>query len=262
MINLLRADFYRVIKNKLVIVSLILAIVVPFVLAGAFYGLKELMKYLEPSSAEYFDTLFGARILIGTTFSFTNNLGIVFPVFAVIIVLSDVTSGMIRNKIILGYSRHKIFASLFLTTLTYCLVLIIAYASMTALASILFLGKGEITDEHARTIIYFYALGLLQYVMVAAISTGLSLTLLNSAGSIVLTVALCLVLGLVSQIFGLFDSSKFEHVVNFIPGLVMSKYQLGEIELIPFLEGVGGALIVSGLFYTLGTLAFNKKDMK
>ena len=217
---------------------------------------------LDPSSKESALTLMNARMLVGTTFSFTNNFGLVLPVFAAIIIMADVTSGTIRNKLILGYRRSQIFASHFLTTMAYCLVLIGVYAAMTALWSPIFLGANTISSEHAVTLVYFYVLGLLSFVLVSAVATCFSLVTLNMAGSILLTLVFGMGFGLLAQILGSIDYSSFEHVAYFLPNFVVNVFNVREITLTMFLEGAAGTLLFALAFFFLGMLGFGKRDLK
>ena len=262
MINLLRTDFYRLIKNKLVLISLIVAAAFPFVIAAAFCGLKALVSLDGEEMGDIIDAVLDSHMLVASTFSFTNNFGIALPIFATILVMADINSGTIRNKIILGYSRHKIFLSHFITSLAYCLVLITVYAGMTALWSVVFLKTGDISAERVRSLIYFYILGLLLYAMVAAIATSLSLVTFSSVGSIILTIVLCMSIGLATQLVAAFDYSKFENIVNFVPAFVVGVFQMSEINTTMFLESLVGTIVFGALFYVLGTFGFSKKDLK
>jgi len=260
--NLLRADFFRIFKHKLSLVSLIIAVVFPVALAGIFFGLKKLLTFGDADVETDLGMLLNAHAVVSSTFSFTNNFGIVMPIFATIIIMADINSGTIRNKIILGYSRHKIFASHFLTSLVYCLVLMTVYAGMTVLWSVLFFGKGEITREHAMSLLYFFILGLLLFAMVSVICTSLSLLTFHNVGAIILTLVICMGLGLATSLISAFDYSKFEHVMHFIPTFVVNIFQMKEISLTMFIEALVGTVAFGGLFYILGTFGFARKDLK
>lgn len=261
--NLLKADFYRLSKNKLVYISLIVSLVLPFLISGMIFGVKEFLKSIgDDSSSALYDLVLNSHAIVSTTFSFANNFGIVLPVFATTIIIADITSGTIRNKLILGYNRHKIFFSHFIVTLTYCLTLIIVYTSMTALSSSLFLGTGTISQEHATSLVYFYILGVISYVMVSAFATFLSLSTFSGVGSVILTVAFCMGIGLISTLFAMVDYSSFQYVVYAIPSFVTTAFQTSEITLTMFLESLVGTLVFTALFYVAGTFIFNKKDLK
>lgn len=260
--RLLKADFFRLFHSKLALVSLIISTIFPLLMAGLFYALREITKNANLEQSAMIDMMLGGRMLIGTSFSLSSNVGIILPVFAALLVMADINSGSVRGKIIIGHKRHHIFASHYLVTMTYCLVLIAVYAAMTTLWGALFLGLGEIGSEYAVSLVYFYVLGLLNFAMVAAIATCFSLTTFSTPPAVLLTLVSCLVIGLASSIISSFDYSSFEHVAYFIPGFVTSLFQNKEISATMFLEGVGGTVIFGAGFYVVGALLFNRKDLK
>ena len=117
MLNLLKADFFRILKTKIVYVSLIIAFVLPLLMSGLVAGVVGLIGYDDPETASAATQLISNQLLIQTTFSSTQNFGIIVPVFTVIVIMADISSGTVRNKLIYGYKRHEIFASHFITSL-------------------------------------------------------------------------------------------------------------------------------------------------
>ena len=115
MLELLKVDFKRVLRDKLFLVVCILsgvfALTTPllylliFKLAGA--GDLEELALLGVSvngKSQFFDF-----------FSLANNLGLIAPVLLAVALCKDFSHGTIRNKIICGKSRTKIYFSLFCT---------------------------------------------------------------------------------------------------------------------------------------------------
>ncbi len=260
--NLLRADFNRIFKSKITIISLALAAVIPVLIAGLYLVLKKLMGEVDPDSGDLIGLLVNSHSLIATTFSFTNNFGIVMPIFAAIIVMADITSGTIRNKVILGYNRHKIFGSHFISALAYCLTIMTIYAAMTALWGVVFLGKVDMGADYARSLVFFYVLGLLEFIMVSAVAVCLSLITFSNVGAIMLTLVVCMGSGLLVSIIAIFATDKLEAIFRFIPGYSMLSFQAGKISVEEFWKGAVGTAVVTVLFYLLGTFVFNKKDIK
>ena len=88
------------------------------------------------------DQLNGAKLLTGPTmllnsFSPVQNFGIAIPVNLISFTCLEFTQGTIRNKIIAGNSKFKIYASLYLSGLVFAFALIIVYAAIcTGLGSI------------------------------------------------------------------------------------------------------------------------------
>ena len=262
MINLIRADFYRILKNKLALISLIIAAVIPFVLAAAFLGLREIFVSLDPETEEIIGFMLNARALIATTFSYTNNFGIVIPVFTALIIMADINGGVIRNKIILGYNRYKIFGSLFITTLVYSLAIMVIYAAMTAFWSVVLLGINEMDKEQILSMVYFYILGFVGLVFMVSIVSTIGLSTLSTPAAIIISLVICMILGLVNSTVSAFDYSEFKHIIQFVPGFVVASYSMGNIDFTTFLEGLTANIIFGGAIYLAGTLAFDHKDLK
>ena len=262
MLNLLKADFFRILKTKIVYVSLIIAFVLPLLMSGLVAGVVGLIGYDDPETASAATQLISNQLLIQTTFSSTQNFGIIVPVFTVIVIMADISSGTVRNKLIYGYKRHEIFASHFITSLCYALVVMLVYAGMTLLWSGVILGAFKNDTTSITHYAYFYALGFLGVVTTVAIACALSLSLLNTAGGIILTVVICMFFGFLSPVLAMFEANYEEyvvHILRFLPGYAIS---YAEIDTIKFIEGLGGVALFSGGFYALGTFVFNCRDFK
>ncbi len=263
MIRLLKADFYRLFKNRLVLIGFIAAAVLPLFLCAIVLLVRFLFGLIGESYATEAEAMLNARVIISTSFSFSNNFGIILPLFATLVIMSDISSGGIRNKIIAGHKRHEIYFSHFMTTLVYCLLSIAIYAAMTALWAILFLGPNSISGAYVVSYVYFYLLGFAGYIFVASITTSMSLMTLNTPAAIVLTLALCFAFGMVPQFIGLIDYSPFEHAVSFIPNFVVAMAQMKpEITPVMLVEGLAGTALFAGAFYVAGVMRFNKRDLR
>ena len=111
MLSLLKADFYRMLKSKITIVSLILSIIFPIFVALLYYAISKMPMEGSPEDIETLSKMFTARAMIGSSFSFTNGIGIIIPIFGAIFVSSDLKNGTLRNKIVIGHDRKSIYLS-------------------------------------------------------------------------------------------------------------------------------------------------------
>ena len=108
--ELFRADLKRVLKDKLLIVMGILAVVFALItplLYAAIFSMDGLLD--DPMLA----SLVSAKSQFFQSFSMTNNLGLIAPVLLAIVLCTDFSFGPVRNKIIAGKSRVSIYLSLF-----------------------------------------------------------------------------------------------------------------------------------------------------
>ena len=113
MSGLLKADFRRVFKDKLLIVMGILAVVfaaiTPVLYAIIFSGLGS----ADEMTMDILSMYISGKAQFFSSFSLGNNLGLIAPVLLAIVLYKDFSYGTIRNKIIAGKSRTSIYLSLF-----------------------------------------------------------------------------------------------------------------------------------------------------
>ena len=101
--NLLKADFYSLIRSKLTYILLIICIALPVfsvltsVLINNIFE-SEIMN--DPEFSEIGGMLFTGRSIMFSSFSLTNNTGLIIPIFIGIFTMSDIRHGTIRNKVI------------------------------------------------------------------------------------------------------------------------------------------------------------------
>ena len=258
--NLLKADLFRVIRTKIVYISLIVAVGLPLFMASVFL----LTGMTESEGIEVTKIIYGNMLFTGS-FSSLLSFSYIFAIFPVIVIMMDFGNGTIRNKIIHGYTRHQIFAAHFIVSLLYVLVLTVLYAGTTTACSFLMFKVGEFD---AASVVYYFIIGLVGALISASISCSMALSFAN-AGSILLTVVgrllfdnLYLIALLIFSENGMEDSQVTKHVLSFFPCYVTSQISSTIIEPVMVIEALCGILILSGAFYALGTFVFNKKDFK
>ena len=103
MINLIKTDTKRILKDKLFlvvcIIALCLSVFMPLLYKAMFSGMEVVE---EDMFAEMF--MISGKSLFFDSFSAGNNMGLIAPVFIAIIICKDFSQGTIRNKIICGKS--------------------------------------------------------------------------------------------------------------------------------------------------------------
>ena len=108
--ELFRADLKRVLKDKLLIVMGILAVVFALITPLLYAAIFSMDGLLDDSMLA---SLVSAKSQFFQNFSMTNNLGLIAPVLLAIVLCKDFSFGTVRNKIIAGKSRVSIYLSLF-----------------------------------------------------------------------------------------------------------------------------------------------------
>ena len=268
MINLLRADFFRVVRTRLAYVGLIIAFILPLFINGVYGLTAAAAQALEPELqiTGVGDTMFNS------TFSPLMSFTFVFAAFPVILIMMDFGNGTIRNKVIHGYNRHIIFAAHFIVSLIYAFIITTVFVLTNIVCTVCMLGISEIPASMITTYVAYFLIGYLNVVLIASIGSGLALSLLNGS-AIILTIVSVLfltnfgsILDLILQWQGIENTEYvlcvFPCYLTEILSTFMTYHTEPKLELGLYIEAVLGILMISGGFYALGTFVFNKRDFK
>ena len=134
--NLFRAFLFKLRRDLTFRITLFIGIGMAFFMTGTF-ALIDLLSWLGTENEFAFNYCNGQNLLVNTL-SPASNFGLVIPILLTVFTVSEFNSGTIRNKIIAGNSKSKIFFSIFLSGLVFTFVVIIAYVGLcVGLASIL-----------------------------------------------------------------------------------------------------------------------------
>ena len=217
--RLLKADFYRIIKSKLSIAAII--IIVAFVLINNFsyLFLKTLLEE-QVGSDSSMNSLFSGRSFFVQSFSSTNNVGVIIPIFTSIIICSDFSSGTLRNKIISGHKRRNILLSSFISGTTYNVILVLTYALSNLLLGSLLLGYGTSFDGGQFVLVLKELfVGCLQYIFISSIIVLLAFAFKKVSLTIILQFVVQLVLNgllIIASIIQSFDVPNIFKKLNLI----------------------------------------------
>lgn len=233
-----------------------------------------------------------------TTLNPSDNFGLAIPINLITFVCLEFSQGTIRNKIIAGHSKHKIYASLFISGLILAFSLLFTYVGLCTLIGFAFGGFNldepitSLTSVVAMMsmgakIDAIYILEMLAtatVVYIAIISfTIFFATLFRSIGPcipIVIIVIMMLAFGSYVDLLEIFlgeevDVSAIVNIVKYLnPLYVISgggastavNYSTGEsfisIQTDAFIATIVNNLVYAGLFYMGGTFIFAKRDVK
>ena len=262
--RLLSANFYCLRKSKLSLILLLIALFLPLLTCLLYLGINFLLKEAGPDDPMLSQGLFNAKSVMSGSFSLTSNLGLILPIFTGIIIGADLTNGTLRNKIIVGNSKTKVFFSHLIVAVIFHLIIGFVYAASTAGFGLLFFKYGiEITGEEVRNLIYFYITGFGAFVFSATIVSSFALLFKTPAPTILISVFACLGFGLLASLIGIVDYSNYKYLVYLIPTFANTMFTSnGGIDTPVFIEGLLSFALFGGAFITVGALLFNKKEIK
>lgn len=276
MINLLKADFKRVLKDKLLLVVCILAVVFALI-TPLLYRLLLGDTLADPALEAMGLSIVSAKSQFFGAFSLGNNLGLVIPIFLGIILCKDFSHGTVRNKIISGKSRTSVFFSMYIVCAVTMWVVALIHAFLTLGISLIFFDY-QATEFTSADLIYFFeslTFEFLVYLCVAAIVSFLCVAMKNVGLVIVVYVAIMFGLTMIAAVFqviiaflGMRDGDntlimflEFLQRINIFNSATVigmgTSYELKDILYLTLSPVIG----IAG-FLGFGTLIFGKKDLK
>ena len=274
MTKLFRADLNRVLKDKLLLVMGILAVVFALITPLLYAAIFSMGGLLDDALLA---SLVSAKSQFFQSFSMTNNLGLIAPVLLAIVLCKDFSFGTVRNKIISGKSRISIYLSLLAVCALVLSVVMLLSAFISLGVSLIFFDYQSGPFTFADFGYFMASLGfqLLVLLFMAALLSYLCICMKNVGVAIVLYVAITFLLMLVGAII---------QAVCGVLQLTGTNEQLVDVLLIIDRLNVGRAVayIGAGTSYTwedvlylilpplvgilgftgLGILRFVKKDLK
>ena len=278
MTGLLKADFRRVFKDKLLIVMGILAVVFALVTPLLYIVLLSATEMAndEMVTGMLSNLITGKGQFFGS-FSTGNNLGLIAPVLLAIVLCKDFSYGTVRNKIIAGKSRNQIYLSLFITCSAVLVAVMLLHAFITLGVSLIFFDYQPTAFTVADFWYFLASLGfeILVLLFVSSLLSWLCASMKNVGLVIVLYVAIAfffIMAGSITQmmltmigtmvsdekIISLLRFADRINVLNSVAYIgIGTEYGLKDVLYltIPACLGILG-------FTTLGLLKFNKKDLK
>ena len=271
--RLLKADIYRVLKSRLTLIALILVLAFPVLVVALYLGIRAISGL--GADMDELDFLINANSIIGSSYSLTNNIGLVLPSFAGILVCLDISNGTLRNKIIAGNRRTEIYLSHLIVSILFSAIMITIYAAMTAgLALLFFPFKTSPSQNLAAELLYFIVTGTMSFIFIATVSTMLAMTLRSVAPTIIFTIVVSIVLMAVTSVLLMIDYQPYRYAVYLIPTFTGNFFNLNSFSLtglltegaetsrgLMFAEGILSYLFFGVLNTVIGLLLFKKRDI-
>lgn len=275
--NLLKVDFKRVLKDKLFLVMCILALVFSTINPLLMGGIQSIMDDESLQMVEAAGMTLTGQGQFFDAFTFGNNLGIIAPVLIAIILCKDFSAGTIRNKIISGYQRSRIFLSMYIVCLAVLFGVMLIHGLLTLAISLIFFPFQSSPVTLSSFGYFMGSLGLefLMYMLIAALVCWLCALRKNVGLVIVLYVAIVMVMTLLAGILvGVKEVMVFiggndtaVKVIDFFQSINVfySETYIGQgtgYETKELLSCILTPLVGTGAVLLWSILKFNKKDLK
>lgn len=275
MINLLKADFYRLKKDKVALIGLIIALgLTIFALVMTFLLDKLIVSFEGFEEITTIWTVPTGKTLLKGSFQVGQNAGLVTLIIIAILATKDFTNNTVRQKVIYGYQRYKIFLSQLITLLVYGFV-------VTFLCALINVGLGSIMFGYssqgfkAFDILYFIyscGFGLMLYAVYISFILAMAFITKSVGATIGISIGLVLVPSILFMILAgaqaAFDPNTtiylvFKVIVSLFPDQHFNWFvTFNWLNLEEYLFSIISSLIYIGVNIVTGILFFKRLDIK
>ena len=228
--NLIKASLYKLFRDKTFIVTAIIGVV----LAALILGINALTESLS-----------GNSMLLGVS-SPGSNFGLTIPVNLVVFTVGEFTYGTVRNKIIAGLSKTKIFFGLYITGLVFTFILFFGYALITVGIASLAGGFNAEAIGGIEFILPYIAYIILSYAFITAISIFFSVLIRQIGGSITIVIILLVFLSMLPLVIYASNAGSLtspDHWSMWINPIYMSGFYGNNV--VSILSELGGGMFGS-----------------
>ena len=276
MAKLLKVDLKRIFKDKLLLVVAIIGVVLALTTPLIY---KFIYLFLGVDDTGLLGSLLSIKTMFYSSFSLSNNIGFIIPVFLLIIMSKDFSYGTIRNKIISGSSRTNVFLSMFISCSIVIVLAMLAYAALNGLLTVALFSNemASITKEGVLYFVLSISFEILIYIFIAALLSFINVFAKNAGLKIILYVASAF--GLI-MIYSIVQVSMSVLIINGTENQLLIDLLEALLKLNVFYSNAGiigavdkyiaediiyilvSTILGTGLFVFLGIVSMNKKDIK
>lgn len=291
--RLIKAFFFKLSRDLTFRIILIIGAGLAFFMTGLYLLIDLGLNDLAGDNIKF---LTGPNMLL-TSFNPVDNFGLAIPICLITFVCLEFSQGTIRNKIIAGHSKFKIYSALLISGLVLAFALLIVYAGLCTLLGTIFggfdLNKPIITFTLSISGGYVDGLYIFQTLIVAMVVyicivsfTVFFAALFRNIGPcipVIVLVLMMLSLGAsivnmlaempeeILDVRGLVTFVKIVDPLYVISGGGIESKMLVEndnpktymsYETGAFIATIINNLVYAGLFYAGGALIFMKRDVK
>lgn len=260
MINLLNANFFKVRKDIITYVCLGLCLLMA--LGNGVMGLFFDVIVDVPEAEELISGMYSGKMIFVSALSPVNNMGLLIPILLYIIMNRDYNTGAIRQKVIGGYSRSKIYMSSYLVTLI-CGLGFQLFNMICSLAfGTLFFGYG--TEWKAGELALLLKAGLLGLLVYAVFLTiaHFFLHLLKNIGYVAYIGTMFVAGGLSALSMLKTDNSFVKFLVDWNPINQISVISAFTFESRTVMTIIASSVVFMTVLVTGGLYLFRKIDLK
>jgi|GEM_PF-5902115 len=268
--SLLKSDFYTIFKNKAVLINLFIYLGINLLTAVLYI----IIKYAVPQMDGFVDFSFSS--MYSTFFSFGDSIYVLL-ILVLTLNTRDFVLGTVRNKVLAGYSREKVYFSKYISILATALVVFFIGFLLSMTIYMSFFGVGSI---EASQVVAISATGFLHIAFAITFAFFVSIATRNFGASIGIVLGVLIVFTFASSFLIVFTNTVLDGNYLLDPNSPL----IWILKVIPFFQSgyfsgsvVGGGVPLTTtdyvlfttttfsfiiLFINLGYLSFKRADLK
>lgn len=251
MLNLLRADLYKLRRSKSFYICLgVIALFVAYIIID-FGSSRSIKEELYPSTFHWIYLLFQERSFLPYFVPLLQAISITM------LVTTEYATGTIKDSVSLGFSRPKIYLSKLITVSIGTIILLLVALVISGLTSVIVFGfYGSFTMIDLLMLVRMFIIQSLLYTAYASLFLMLAVAIKNIGGTMAFTIIFSLILGSLASVFESSSIGRLLLVLNFPPTAIPQP--LGGDLRIGFVVAFCYVIVTLGI----GSYIFTKRDMK
>lgn len=251
MLNLLKADFYKLRRTKSFFICLgLLAAVVSYIIID-FSSSAHIKEQLSPSTFHWIYMLFHEKAFL------PYFIPVFQAIFITMLITNEYGTGTIKDPVSLGFSRSKVYLSKLVTVSVASIVMMIVALVFTAITSVFTFGiYGAFTIYDLLLLLRMLLIQGLLYTAYGSIFLMIAFLIKNTGGTMAFSIFFSLIVGSLGSLVGNSYVGRMLLLMNFSPTAVPHP-QAVDIR-IATVVALSYLILCSGI----GGFTFNKQDIK
>lgn len=251
MLNLLRADFYKLRRSKSFFICMgILALVVAYIIID-FSSSAHIKEQLSPSTFHWIYMMFKEKAFL------PYFIPVFQAIFITMLITNEYSTGTIKDSVSLGFSRAKIYMSKLITVSVGSVLMMLVAIFFTGITSLFVFGiYGSFSMYDLLLLLRMFLIQSLLYTAYASIFLMITFLIKNIGGTMAFSIFFSLILGSLGSLVGESYLGRILLIMNFSPTAVPHP-QAVDIR-IAIAAGLSYLILFSGI----GGITFKKQDIK
>jgi ABC-2 type transport system permease protein len=251
LLNLLRADFYKLRRSKSFIICLGLTVLFVAYIIIDFGSSAHIKEQLSPSTFHWIYMLFQEKAFL------PYFLPVFQAIFITMLITNEYSTGTIKDSVSLGFDRTKTYTSKLIAVSVGSILMMLVAIFTTAITSIFVFGiYGSFLMYDLQLLVRMFLIQVLLYTAYGSVFLMIAFLIKNIGGTMAFSIFFSLILGSLGSVVGNSYLGRILLLMNFPPTAVPNP-QAVDIRI-----AIAVALAYLILCFGIGGFTFKKQDIK